>query len=132
MLLKLAGGGGGAFGLGFAIVAVGATGKAGTVGVVETSNGVSTGSPIVIVDGSDVAVLVLGSVNAGDAALALAAGRFGSSLETATTAAAVTRTTNPPRRIIPTRRAKLACLGSCAISGRVRVGPRPARRSCTV
>lgn len=135
-LAGTAGGGATTFGRGRA------TGfAAGEVAVVGA--GSSTGSPIVTVDGPGSVAMVAGgaTVGAGDrlrtAAPGVAlepadAGCFGSSVDTAMTAATVRRTTTAAVTIIPARAPTLVFFGGGATAAMLRIGPRPALMSCAV
>jgi hypothetical protein len=61
-----------------------------------------------------------------------AGGCFGSSVDTAMTAAAVSDTTMPPRRTRPIRAARLRVSGLELSAGRLRIGRRPATTSWAV
>ena len=59
-------------------------------------------------------------------------GFFGSSVDTAKTAAAVSATTTSPRSAIPKRRAKLDFFGVKSTGAMLRIGPRPLATSFAV
>ena len=120
-----------AFGFGFGAATTG-EGVDGS-GVGGSSSTASTGSPIVIVLGGGVAtfeVVVVGT--AGEATVALGAGRFGSSVDTAITAAAVRSVMTPPTAAIPMRAASVVFFAAGGIAGRLRIGARPALMSFAV
>jgi hypothetical protein len=80
------------------------------VDVVAAPRGSSIGSPIEIVDGIGLFATAGASTGNGEA-VAEGVGRFGSSVETAMTAAAVRTTTNPPINPSPIRGPRLAFFG---------------------
>lgn len=122
----------GAVAFGFAFATTGAGAGAGVVtGVVGPSS--SSGSPIEIVEGTGAGSLVAtGATSTFGSALALGVARFGSSVETAITAAAVRRTTTPPPTAIAIRSPRLAFFGAGAGGGMLRIGPRPVLMSRAV
>lgn len=124
-------GAGFALGFGAAAVVVGA-GVEGSSSIGSTG---STGSPIEIPAGAGAGsgtLVTEGSTGGSALADALGVPGFGSSVETAITAAAVSRTTTTPTTAIPIRAARLAFFGSTGTAGRLRIGARPALMSWAV
>lgn len=105
-------------------LAVAIRGGTGAPEVVE-GGASSTGSPIEIVDGTAAGGGASVSVTVTTGALAAAdAGAFGSSVDTAITAAAVRSTTTPPTSASPMRTPMLAFVGGGGIDAMLRIGPR--------
>ena len=119
-----------AFGFGFGAATTG-EGVDGS-GVGGSSSTASTGSPIVIVLGGVATFEVVVVGTAGEATVALGAGRFGSSVDTAITAAAVRSVMTPPTAAIPMRAASVVFFAAGGIAGRLRIGARPALMSFAV
>ena len=104
----------------------------GVVGAAGAGGASSIGSPIEITDGAGSGAATDGAADGGGGgATELAVGGFGSSVETAITAATVRRTTTPPNRDRPTRSA-MFFFGGGSTSGRLRIGARPLPMSCAV
>lgn len=68
----------------------------------------------------------------GGGVMTAGAGFFGSSVDTAYTAAAVSATTTRPTSTMPSRIATFDFFGSISIGAMLRIGPRPLATSCAV
>lgn len=90
----------------------------------------STGSPIEIIGGGDGSGV--GFAGGAETEAVVGIGRFGSSVETAMTAAAVIATTSVPTTASPTRRTRLAVFGAWSTGGTLRIGRRPSTTSWAV